>query len=139
MKLTSSHLRRYKDLALLFLRHGRGDLARHVRQLHADFPSPEPVADDPTDATPCSTDDGPERLAADLERMGPTYIKLGQVLAGRPDILPPAYQAALARLQDKSPAKGVGSPAKGVGALFIDFPCVPAGPRPPQPARSFAC
>jgi ubiquinone biosynthesis protein len=101
MKLTPSHLRRYKDLALLFLRHGRGDLARHVRQLHADFPSPEPAADDPTDATPRSADDGPERLAADLERMGPTYIKLGQVLAGRPDILPPAYQAALARLQDK--------------------------------------
>ncbi|MBC8010776.1 MAG: AarF/ABC1/UbiB kinase family protein [Burkholderiales bacterium] len=101
MKLSASHLRRYKDLAFLFFRHGRGDLARHVRQLHADFPSPEPVADDPTDGTPASADDGPERLAADLERMGPTYIKLGQVLAGRPDILPPAYQTALARLQDK--------------------------------------
>jgi predicted unusual protein kinase regulating ubiquinone biosynthesis (AarF/ABC1/UbiB family) len=33
--------------------------------------------------------------------MGPTYIKLGQVLAGRPDLLPDAYRKALARLQDR--------------------------------------
>ena len=33
--------------------------------------------------------------------MGPTYVKLGQVLAGRPDLLPDAYLKALARLQDK--------------------------------------
>jgi predicted unusual protein kinase regulating ubiquinone biosynthesis (AarF/ABC1/UbiB family) len=33
--------------------------------------------------------------------MGPTFIKLGQVLAGRPDLLPTAYVGALARLQDK--------------------------------------
>src|SRR5690606_18684211 len=43
----------------------------------------------------------PEQLANDLERMGPTFIKLGQVLAGRPDLLPPAYQTALERLQDR--------------------------------------
>ena len=33
--------------------------------------------------------------------MGPTYVKLGQVLAGRPDLVPEAYLKALARLQDK--------------------------------------
>ena len=33
--------------------------------------------------------------------MGPTYVKLGQVLAGRPDLLPKPYLDALARLQDK--------------------------------------
>jgi predicted unusual protein kinase regulating ubiquinone biosynthesis (AarF/ABC1/UbiB family) len=33
--------------------------------------------------------------------MGPTYVKMGQVLAGRPDLLPKAYLKALARLQDK--------------------------------------
>jgi predicted unusual protein kinase regulating ubiquinone biosynthesis (AarF/ABC1/UbiB family) len=43
----------------------------------------------------------PEQLADDLEAMGPTYVKLGQVLAGRPDLIPPAYAKALARLQDK--------------------------------------
>ena len=39
-------------------------------------------------------------LAADLERMGPTYIKLAQLLSTRYDLLPEAYCDALARLQD---------------------------------------
>jgi predicted unusual protein kinase regulating ubiquinone biosynthesis (AarF/ABC1/UbiB family) len=43
----------------------------------------------------------PEQLADDLEAMGPTYVKLGQVLASRPDLLPEPYIRALARLQDK--------------------------------------
>lgn len=42
-----------------------------------------------------------EELASDLERMGPTFIKLGQILSTRADILPVEYIRALARLQDK--------------------------------------
>ena len=42
----------------------------------------------------------PHQLVDDLEAMGPTYVKLGQVLAGRPDLMPEAYRKALARLQD---------------------------------------
>ena len=41
-----------------------------------------------------------EQLADDLEEMGPAYVKLGQVLSSRPDLLPPAYTKSLARLQD---------------------------------------
>jgi ubiquinone biosynthesis protein len=41
-----------------------------------------------------------KQLADDLEEMGPAYVKLGQVLASRPDLLPPQYTKALARLQD---------------------------------------
>lgn len=41
-----------------------------------------------------------ERFAADLEDMGPTYIKMGQLLSTRFDLLPPAYTEALTRLQD---------------------------------------
>jgi ubiquinone biosynthesis protein len=44
--------------------------------------------------------DVPEELARDLEKLGPTFIKLGQVLSTRVDLLPPAYLTALARLQD---------------------------------------
>jgi predicted unusual protein kinase regulating ubiquinone biosynthesis (AarF/ABC1/UbiB family) len=101
MKLSSSHLRRYKDLAFLFFKYGRGDLATHLQSVHAAFPDAEPAT--AADASPAQTGEPgrPEQLADDLERMGPTFIKLGQVLAGRPDLLPPEYQAALARLHDR--------------------------------------
>ena len=39
-------------------------------------------------------------LAADLEQLGPTFIKLGQVLSARADLLPPDYIQALSKLQD---------------------------------------
>lgn len=42
-----------------------------------------------------------EHLAADLEALGPTFIKVGQFLSTRADLLPVAYLDALSRLQDK--------------------------------------
>ena len=42
----------------------------------------------------------PEELVADLKKMGPTYVKLGQLLSTRPDLLPEEYLKALAELQD---------------------------------------
>src|SRR5687767_1914067 len=48
----------------------------------------------------------PERLAKDLEKLGPTFIKLGQLLSTRADLLPPAYLEALSRLQDDVSAFG---------------------------------
>lgn len=93
MKLSANHLARYKQIAVLMWKYGRSDL---VRQMNVDGvlqDEKDPVAQ-PGDATP-------EQLADDLEAMGPAYVKLGQVLAGRPDLLPPAYLQALARLQDR--------------------------------------
>lgn len=53
------------------------------------------------DAPADNDETGPaKQLADDLEEMGPAYVKLGQVLSSRPDLLPPAYTKALARLQD---------------------------------------
>src|SRR5207249_9036308 len=42
-----------------------------------------------------------EELATDLENLGPTFVKLGQLLSTRADLLPAPYLDALARLQDK--------------------------------------
>ncbi|MFO7721294.1 MAG: AarF/UbiB family protein [Gillisia sp.] len=49
-------------------------------------------------------DQTPEELVDDLKQMGPTYIKLGQLLSTRPDLLPDNYLKALATLQDDVPS-----------------------------------
>ncbi len=45
----------------------------------------------------------PERVRNTLEQLGPTYIKLGQILSTRPDLLPPEYIAELSKLLDAAP------------------------------------
>ena len=104
MKLPALHLKRYRQIASLLWKYGRTDLAQQMSAEEGfgidELPSAEgqPLTAGPKPAgeTPL-----PEQLADDLEAMGPTYVKLGQVLAGRPDLLPDAYLKALARLQDK--------------------------------------
>jgi ubiquinone biosynthesis protein len=57
--------------------------------------------DEPSDRTLASIKPGQVRLA--LEELGPTFMKLGQVLSTRADLLPPEFQAELALLQDQAP------------------------------------
>ncbi len=45
-----------------------------------------------------------QKLVNTLIRLGPTFIKIGQTLSTRVDLLPPAYVEALAQLQDRVPA-----------------------------------
>jgi ubiquinone biosynthesis protein len=45
----------------------------------------------------------PMRFAASLVSLGPTFVKLGQMLSTRPDIMPQAYVDALANLQERGP------------------------------------
>jgi ubiquinone biosynthesis protein len=93
ISLRPEHLRRYRDMAALLFRYGRSDLVRQAGLEDAL----EPATGADTAAPPPEA----EQLADDLERMGPTYVKLGQLLSTRPDLIPPAYAAALSRLQDR--------------------------------------
>ena len=92
LSLKLQHLKRYKDIALLLIKYGRRDLVNVAGLDSALDEESAPVAT----ADPAATE-----LADDLERMGPTFIKLGQLLSTRPDILPPPYLHALVRLQDR--------------------------------------
>jgi predicted unusual protein kinase regulating ubiquinone biosynthesis (AarF/ABC1/UbiB family) len=92
VSLKPEHLKRYKDFAWLLWKYGRGDLVRH-----AGLSELMPEDDEVEPGAPSAE---AEELAADVERLGPTGIKLGQLLSTRPDIVPAAYAQALARLQD---------------------------------------
>ena len=93
LSLRPKHLSRYADIARLLVRHGRGDLVRSAG-LTDSLPLPE------GDGRAVEVDADATTLATDLEALGPTYIKLGQLLSTRTDLLPPAYLEALERLQD---------------------------------------
>ena len=47
--------------------------------------------------------DTPQRIRQALEELGPTFIKLGQILATRVDLFPPQYIAEFEKLQDQAP------------------------------------
>ena len=93
--LRRDHLARHGDIVRLLLRHARSGLIDQVG-LEAELQD-------------LDTDDGPaedeetaaKAFACDLEEMGPTCVKLGQMLSTRADLLPPTYLHALERLQDE--------------------------------------
>ncbi len=93
LTLQPQHLKQYKDIAWLLWKYGRSDLVRN-----AGLDEVMPQSDD---ASASKEKAQADELADDLEKMGPTYIKLGQLLSTRPDIIPAAYTKALKRLQDK--------------------------------------
>jgi ubiquinone biosynthesis protein len=93
MKFSTTNLKRYQEIASLLWKYGRSDWVKKMDFLDDGAESKnKEVLDGKTD---------PSQLADDLEAMGPTYVKIGQLLSSRSDLLPEPYLKALTRLQDK--------------------------------------
>jgi ubiquinone biosynthesis protein len=92
VSLKPERLKRYKDVAMLLVKYGRSDL---VKQAGLE----DSIELDETDLAETAPE--AKELAADLEKLGPTFIKLGQLLSTRADLLPAPYLEALSRLQDQ--------------------------------------
>jgi ubiquinone biosynthesis protein len=92
--LKTRNIGAYRDLLLLFTRYGRKDFRMTVSP--QDFLAPE------TEQETIEPDvrARAEAFANALRQMGPTYVKFGQLLSTRPDIVPHEYILALESLQD---------------------------------------
>ena len=92
ISLKPQHLNRYRQIAWLLMKYGRSDLVQSSG-LDETLEAEQRVT--PKEAAKA------EELATDLEGLGPTFVKLGQLLSTRVELLPRAYLEALERLQDK--------------------------------------
>ena len=124
ISLKPQHLNRYRQIAWLLAKYGRSDLVKQTgleSTLEAErrMPSKEAAKAD--------------ELAADLESLGPTFVKLGQLLSTRVELLPRPYLDALSRLQDEVEPFGFGEAEKivttelgvRISKAFADFESIP--------------
>lgn len=98
---TFKHLQRAREIAAVFFKYGYDDLLERLqlpvilniplKQLHRRDPAIFNLSQ-------------PERLRRAFEELGPAFIKLGQILASRSDVLPPEFVKELSKLQDQVPA-----------------------------------
>ncbi len=90
---------RLREIAAVMLRYGFGDIARHLNvesalqklRLQSRRDGDRRVTDRPRH----------ERVRLALEELGPTFVKLGQMLSTRPDLIPLQYTEEFRKLQDE--------------------------------------
>ncbi|MFL6582951.1 MAG: ABC1 kinase family protein [Chthoniobacterales bacterium] len=92
ISLKPQHLKRYGQIAALLAKYGRSDIVKSAG-LEQTLAAEQHVT--PEEASKA------DQLADDLEKLGPTFVKVGQLLSTRVELMPRAYLEALERLQDK--------------------------------------
>lgn len=122
-------LARFRQVVAVLLRHGFGYFIYRLR-LAEHLPLIKRFVKPPEEEKPPGIGD---RLRLVCEELGPTFIKFGQLLSSRIDIIPPHVIRELARLQDRVPAfpfdearkiieEELGAPPE---KIFEGFPDVP--------------
>jgi ubiquinone biosynthesis protein len=93
--LKTRNLPAYRDLLVLFTRYGRKDF-------HLNLDPDEIVATNNETDVPIEPEvkERAQAFAKALKDLGPTYVKFGQLLSTRPDIVPREYIEELEQLQD---------------------------------------
>ncbi|REK01053.1 MAG: AarF/ABC1/UbiB kinase family protein [Acidobacteria bacterium] len=102
-------VQRAREVAAVFVKHGFSDLADHFQLPHwirggSDESAPSTAVDtgggSSAERTAGRAHASAERLARAIEELRPTFVKLGQFLVSREDLLPEGWAEPLARLQD---------------------------------------
>ncbi|HMT80114.1 MAG TPA: AarF/UbiB family protein [Azonexus sp.] len=128
-------LGRLHDIASILIRYGFGDLARRMGLAHALERAGHALhwreVDELAHLAP------PARARRALEDLGPTFVKLGQMLATRVDLFEPEWIAEFGKLQDSAPpapwesvcqqlTEDLGAPPAEVFAAFDQEPLAAA-------------
>jgi ubiquinone biosynthesis protein len=99
---TYRHIKRYKEIVSILVKYGFGDVvdALKIRE-HIEFGWQKLSGKQPEQMEKLSR---PERVRMAMAELGPTFVKLGQILSTRPDLIPLEYVQELSKLQDNVPA-----------------------------------
>jgi ubiquinone biosynthesis protein len=98
---TYRHINRYREIITVLFQHGFGDLITNSQiEKYLDFGKKFIPNKKIEKATSLSRW---ERIRMVLEELGPTFIKFGQIMSNRPDILPEPLLIELEKLQDSVP------------------------------------
>lgn len=124
---TYRHAKRYSAILNVLIKYGFGDLvdALNIRE-HIEIARNKISRQQPEPIEKLSR---PERVRMVLEELGPTFVKLGQILSTRADLIPLEYVEEMSKLQDAVPAFPYNSvkeiilseTGKAPGALFHSF------------------
>jgi ubiquinone biosynthesis protein len=127
-------LGRLREITSVLVRHGFGEIVARAGFGRAQRADPAAAAEIPPEEAARGEDEkrrisGAARVRLVLQDLGPSFIKLGQILSTRPDVLPAELIAELKSLQDDVPAipfediKGVLETSLGasIGELFLRF------------------
>src|SRR3990172_7099694 len=90
---------RFRQIVTVLVRHGLGAVIQGLRLQESWVPGVlrKGAAAD-VEGIPVA-----RRFKHALQELGPTFVKLGQILSTRPDLIPPEFTAELASLQDRVP------------------------------------